>query len=53
MQRFLWRDLKTDERPKTYAVPVKIFEVKPANCIATSALHNEFADVYLAESELQ
>ena len=26
MQRFLWRDLRTDEPPKTYAVHVNILE---------------------------
>ena len=54
MQRFLWRDLKTDEPPKTHAVIVNNFGVKPANCIATSALHKSadvFAEVYPVESE--
>ena len=35
MQRFLWRDLKIDEAPKTYAVTVNNFGVRSANCIAT------------------
>ena len=39
MQRFLWRGLQTDKPPKTYAVVRNNFGVKPANCIATSALH--------------
>ena len=53
MQRFLWRSLETDSPPKTYAVPVNNFGVKPANCIATSALHksaDEFAEKYPAAS---
>ncbi len=54
MQRFLWRDLRTDEPPKTYAVPVNNFGVKAAACIATSALHksaDRFAEVYPSESQ--
>ena len=54
MQRFYWRDLKTDEPPKTYAMVANNFGVKPANCIATSALHKSadlFADKYPLESE--
>ena len=39
MQRFLWRQMRTMEHPLTYAVKVNNFGVKPANCIATSALH--------------
>ena len=39
MQRFLWRNMQTDEPPKTLAVAVNNFGVKPANVIATSALH--------------
>ena len=53
MQRFLWRDMKTDEPPKTYAVPVNNFGASPANCIATCALRNTadmFADIYPVES---
>ena len=45
MQRFLWRDMHTDEAPRTYAVTVNNFGVKPANCIPTSALHKS-ADMY-------
>ena len=54
MQRFFWRDMKTDEPPKTYAVAVNNFGVKPANVIATSALHKSadcFAEKYPVESE--
>ena len=54
MQRFYWRDLKTNEPPKTYAMVANNFGVKPANCIATSALHKSadlFADKYPVESE--
>jgi hypothetical protein len=53
MQLFKWRDLKVDEPPKTYAVCVNNFGVKPANCIATSALHKSadlYAGVYPVES---
>ena len=49
MQRFLWRGMKTDEAPKTYAVKVNNFGVAPANVIATSALHSsadKYQDVY-------
>ena len=49
MQRFLWRDMRTDEPPRTYAVTANNFGVKPANCIATSALHKSadlFKEVY-------
>ena len=45
MQRFLWRGMKTDEPPKTLAVVVNNFGIKPANCIATSALHKS-ADMF-------
>ena len=45
MQRFLWREMKTDEPPKTLAVVVNNFGIKPANCIATSALHKS-ADMF-------
>ena len=54
MQLFKWRDLKVDEPPKTYAVCVNNFGVKPANCIATSALHKSadvFATVYPVASQ--
>ena len=54
MQRFLWRDMELDESPKTYAVKVNNFGVKPANCIATLALHSSadmFVVKYLVESE--
>ena len=54
MQRFFWRNLNTDEPPKTYAVTVNNFGAKPANCIATCALRNsadKFADVYPEESK--
>ena len=53
MQRFLWRD-NPNEPPKTLAVAVNNFGVKPANCIATCALRNsadQFASVYPVESE--
>ena len=49
MQRFYWREMKTDEPPKTYAVAVNNFGAKPANCIATCALRNsadKFAEIY-------
>ena len=39
MQRFLWRGMRTNESPQTLAVAVNNFGVKPANCIATLALH--------------
>ena len=54
MQRFLWRNMKTDEPPTTYAVPVNNFGASPANCIATCALRNTadmFADIYPVESK--
>ena len=54
MQRFCWREMNTNEPPKTYAVTVNNFGVKPANCVATSALHksaDHFAEVYPVESE--
>ena len=54
MQRFFWRDLKTDQKPSVYAVAVNNFGVKPANCIATCALHKSadvFAEKYPIESE--
>ena len=54
MQRFLWRKMKTEELPRTYAVPVNNFGVKPANCIATSALHksaDQYSDIYPVESQ--
>ena len=54
MQRFYWRDMKTNEPLKTFAVVAVNFGVKPANCIATSALHKSadlFADKYPLESE--
>ena len=57
MQRFLWRGMQTDEPPKTYAVAVNNFGVKPANVIATSALHKSadcFANTYpIASAELK
>ena len=49
MQRFLWRGMRTDEAPQTLAVAVNNFGVKPANCIATLALHKSaeiFEDKY-------
>ena len=54
MQRFLWRDMKIDLQPQTYAVCVNNFGVKPANCIATIALHKSadaFSDIYPRESQ--
>ena len=54
MQRFLWRDLKTDEAPKTYAVTVNNFGAKPANCITTCALQltaKKFENIYPIESK--
>ena len=54
MQRFLWRDMNQDAEPTTYAVPVNNFGVKPANCIATCALHrsaDEFVEIYPEESQ--
>ena len=54
MQRFLWRGMNTSDKPQTYAVRVNNFGVKPANCIATSALHksaDHFKDIYPEESE--
>ena len=53
MQRFYWRDMKTDQKPSVYAVQVNNFGVKPANCIATAALHNSadhFSEQYPIES---
>ena len=54
MQRFLWRDLELENEPKTYIVTVNNFGVKPANCIATLALHKSadiFSEKYPQESE--
>ena len=45
MQRFLWRGMDKSIPPRTYAVVVNNFGVKPANCIATCALHQS-ADVF-------
>ena len=45
MQRFFWREMRTEEKPKTYAVQVNNFGLKPANCIATVALHKS-ADMF-------
>ena len=39
MQRFLWRDMDSNAPPRVYAVTVNCCGVKPANCIATCALH--------------
>ena len=53
MQRFLWEG-KNYEEPKTYAVAVNNFGVKPANVIATSALHKSgdyFSEIYPDESK--
>ena len=53
MQRFLWRGMVTDAEPETYTVKVNNFGVKPANCIAISALHKSadcFVEVYPVES---
>ena len=54
MQRFMWRDLELENEPKTYTVTVNNFGVKPANCIATFALHKSadmFSEKYPQESE--
>ena len=54
MQRFLWRNMKTDEPPKHMAVTVNNFGVTAANCIATSALHksaDHFSEIYPYESQ--
>ena len=54
MQRFLWRDMKTNEAPKHMAVVVNNFGVTSANCIATSALHksaDSFSEKYPYESQ--
>ena len=54
MQRFYWRDLKTDQKPSVYAVVVNNFGVTAANCIATCALHKSadiFSEKYPIESE--
>ena len=54
MQRFLWRDMKTNEAPKHMAVVVNNFGVTSANCIATSALHKSadcFSEKYPCESQ--
>ena len=57
MQRFLWRNMQTDQPPRTLAVAVNNFGVKPANVIATSALHksaDHFAEKYpVASAELK
>ena len=55
MQRFLWRSMKIEDEPKTYAVVVNNFGVKAANCIATSALYKSadmFAHLYPEEVKL-
>ena len=55
MQRFLWRGMKTNEKPKTYALPVVSFGVSPANCIATCALFRSadmLSEKYPRESKL-
>ena len=46
MQRFLWRGMDRSVAPRTYAVVVNNFGVKPANCIATCALHQS-ADLFM------
>ena len=54
MQRFLWRGMDRSVSPRTYAVVVNNFGVKPANCIATCALHQSadlFAEKYPVESQ--
>ena len=54
MQRFLWRKMEKDVPPLSYAVKVNNFGVKPANSIATCALHksaDHFRDVYPIESQ--
>ena len=53
MQRFLWREMEVSEKPKVYAVRVNNFGVKPANAIATVALHksaDEFKEIYPVEA---
>ena len=54
MQRYLWRGMDKNALPQTYAVRVNNFGVKPANCIATCALHksaDSFAELYPLESK--
>lgn len=54
MQRFLRRGLKIDIAPKTHAVAVNNFWVKPANRIPTCALDkpaDAFAEKYPVVSE--
>ena len=57
MQRFLWRGMDRSIEPRTYAVVVNNFGVKPANCIATCALHQSadlFAERYpIASQEIK
>lgn len=53
MQRFLWRNMRKDDESRVYAMRVNNFWVKPANCIATCAIHrsaDHFAEKYLIES---
>ena len=53
MQRFLWRGMKENIPPHVYSMIVNTFGVKPANCIATSALHksaDKFSNIYPVES---
>ena len=40
MQRFLWRNMQTEEEPKVYCATSNAFGATPANCIATCALRN-------------
>ena len=54
MQRFLWRFMNRNIAPQTYCIVSNNFGVKPANCIATTALYltaDIFADIYRVESE--
>ena len=54
MQRFLWRNMQTEEEPKVYCATSNAFGATPANCIATCALRNsadKYANVYPIESE--
>ena len=45
MQRFLWRNLKQDQKPKVYAVAVNNMGVVCANCVASTALYTS-ADMH-------
>ena len=45
LQCFLWREMDTGQEPKTYQVIVNNIGVKPAGCIATTALYKS-ADLF-------